>query len=556
MSVWLSLIFVSFTLNHANALNCMEDFKAKLSLFSSKPHLNSTAEYQKQRLSFIFPQLYTLPMDEIEKLELTRTLEQLELLNNKKKLFSVQEEKFSIAYNVFNKKGLSPVDLHDYFRSIARGDLESAGQEADLILSRVDEMKRPMFSEVTGIYGSKSNFWKTYKKVPEIETTLIKYADHANNGAAGFRVTSELTQAQKFKIVELTQAMEDLHGVYVASVPEAIERLSSNGFSIRKAEFKPFHGANSETIEGPMIIVPQNDLLFDRISSTTRHEARHAKYGTLREQFSTSPFDVSVHSVDKSKPLGTALGYQMDQSYEEVSTHAKDLLYSTRTGNREILNLYKKNPVLLANEVFDLSFLENKNNTVIKMSEQTARTAKDAVEEIQRQMKLSYQEVADVGVAPSKEGYVFGFKVKDAFMARVTFSSKAEKAVVKDFVDKYTKFQDELKIATEKGLPVSEELAKSATESLNLVFQGAEEKLSQSITIANQTKADAHHISELIEGFYKNGMEMSREKYLEARGLISKPAARVTGLVVRDPEEYKKTIQFIKEKRAQRRTKP
>jgi hypothetical protein len=553
MTSVLLFIIVFFNINHANALDCMTDFQKKLKLFSSEPTPDALVEYQQKRFKSIYPKLFKTEVDPMETLELIKTLELLELLNNEKVLFSKYENDFSNVYQAFVKNGRDTSNLHDYFRSLVRGDPENAKRTGDLILSGISEGGRERFSQYSGIHSSKSVFWNDYKKPPELNSKLIEFTDYQNSNVLGFKLDVEMNaHAQKHKLVELTKSMEDVHGVQVVSVPQAIEKLSSNGFSIREAKFKIYKADDADYISAPMIVIPEKDLLYGRISSTATHEARHAYYATQREQYSTSPFDVSVQSINK-KPLGEAIGYQHTQTYEEVSTHAKDLMTAGRTGNREILNLYKKRSTLLANEVFDLTFLNNKTNTVKKISEQTARTASEGIAEVKKLMKSSHEQVRDFSVVPTKEGYLLGFPVNDSFLMQIKFSSKSEKVLVKKFVDDYLDFQDAMQAAKAKGIPLDAVVVKKGNDALISICQLAEEKLSRSWFVANQVKDDAEKIVVLLDEMMKGNLKMDQDRYLKIRSIISQPARRVTGLSVRDPEEYQKAIQIIQKKRQARK---
>ena len=536
----------------ANSSNCINDFNENLKSAFTQVHTSNYQEYTQGRLTNIYPQLYSLEIDPLEKLELTQTLELLELANNKKKLFSEFEDGFSSAYTAYVKKGRDPSALHDYFRSIARGDLDNSKQSADLILSSIDESKRGLFSKMTGIHSSHDEFWTNYIKPPEVETLLIKYSDHANERVTGFKVDSEALKNQKFKITQISRAMEDIHGVHMVSVPKAIERLNSNGFSIRSAEYELMKAHDGKGVSAPMIVVPEDDLLFDRISTTAKHEARHAYYATLREQHATSPFDISVQSINK-KPLGEATGYQVFQSYEEVSTHSKDLMGATRTGNREILNLFKTKKTIPANQIFDLSFLDNKSKTVKKISEQTLKTATESLADIHKLKETNFSDVRDIFVKPSPEGYVFTFPVSESFLANITFSSKREKEIIKNFIDQYIDYQEAVKKAADSGVEVSAKVSKKGVDALNSAFSLAEEKLNSSIAIAHQTSVDADRIIIQMNRIFAGDTSMDINRYLELRNLISKPARRVTGLAIHDPDEYLKAIEAIQKKRATRK---
>ena len=128
-----------------------------------------------------------------------------------------------------------------------------------------------------------------------------------------------------------------------------------------------------------------------------------------------------------------------------------------------------------------------------------------------------------------------------------------KKELVKKFVDDYLDFQDAMQAAKAKGIPLDEVVVKKGNDALISICQLAEEKLSRSWFVANQVKDDAEKIVVLLDEMMKGNLKMDQDRYLKIRSIISQPARRVTGLSVRDPEEYQKAIQIIQKKREARK---
>jgi len=297
-----------------------------------------------------------------------------------------------------------------------------------------------------------------------------------------------------------------------------------------------------------MIVIPENNIEYNIISNTTKHEARHAYYNTQRKLKSTTAFDSSVLSLDRTKPLGEATGYSEFQSYEEVSNHSKDLLSSFRTGNREILKLYQSHELLGATQILDLGFLDGKVKVVKNISDQTIRTADAALAEIER-MKAGTFENIRLTVEPTDQGYFVSFPVNDVFDMRTYLSSKSEKALAKNFIDHYASYANR-----EGGVAYGAAVNQDIAEEFRKTLSALSEKISQTRLIAKETQKDAVEILNLVDAFYAGAdLSIDRKRYLQIRDLLARPAHRVSGLMTRDQQEYEKALIAIREKRKARR---
>jgi hypothetical protein len=527
------LIFFS-ALSPAYGVDCFREFTRTLKVATDQPQIDSFLDYDQKRFNWIYPEVYQLTDGAAEAIELTHTYGLLELNNAKKKLISESENNFSVAYSVFKKKGRPTQPIHDYFRSIARGDIEQAKSIGDQILAEFDPSKRAKVGDMVGIHGSDHPSWATFEKPREIRTNLISYHDDLNDAATGVKIEINLPEKnkQKAKLEQLAQAMNDKHNVTIASVPPAIESLNSMGFSTRQGEFINLEAKARKITQGPMIVIPAHDVEFGKISHTTKHEARHAFYNTSREKRISSAYDGHFRAME-NKTIGETGGYSKYQSFEELSTHPKDLIDAFRTGNREILDLYKTREYLMANKVIDIPYLESKCLTVQKISEQSAQAAKESIEELVRKKTAPYSDIGVIGISHGKEGYRFEFAVKDQYYTNVFFSSTEERMVVSDFFDDFEAYQKAVVEAGSTSAKIDPELERKGREALSRVLSAAEKKLAQTQKMAEETLADSQEIMKLVDRFQGGDLKLTREQYLKARDIITRPASRVNGFRIR-----------------------
>ncbi len=505
----------------AQAFNC------DLAL-SSSPRLDSFLDYDQKRYQWIYPDVYELALTQDEKIELTHTFDLLEILNNRKTLVSDLQRNFSIAYSVFIKKGRNPSSLHDYFRTLARNDPEQAKTIGDEILSEFDPTKRSFISEMLGIYSSKDPFWTRLDSPGAVKTEFILYSDPRNEDVTGVmvQVNPEMNE-RRSKLEKFAAAMDKILGVRVASVPPAIEKLKSFGFSTRQAQIVTRERQENIDITGPVIVIPQKDVEFDAILHTTRHEARHAYYNSLRARYYSSPFD-GYFAAQSGKTLGTTGGYSVYQSFEELSTHPKDLLEVFRTGNREVLETFKKHSVLLANKLFDIGYFELKASSLNLISEQTVRSSRMAIQELRRKKVALFKDIGFINITHSPEGYRVEFEVKDQFITSVFLSSREERSTVSLFFDDFEAYQKMAVENIEKGTVIEPEVERKGRAALSSLLTVVEQKLGKTLKIAELLHKDSESLRALIETFYKGKIQINREQYLKVRDLIMKPASRVS----------------------------
>ena len=522
MGHWNYSIIVFLALNginpaHALTQDCSALLEVQNTVTTTETTLDSFLDYQQKRFEVIYPELYHLGMESGETAEITHTLELLELRNNQKKLFSDLEYQFSALYREFAQRGQDAAHLHEYFRSIVRGDLEQAKLAGDEILTLVEKEKQSNFSKNYGIFSSTDPRWNDFKIQTPIQTSLIEYSDHGNEQIKGIKIDwSDALPGQRPQLELMAKAMERNHQVTIASVPQAVERLHSNGFSVRKASYLNLEKPDAEEVVGPMIVIPQNNIDFDHVSNTTRHEARHAFYNSARKAKKSSAVDSHVAALPE-KTLGATGGYSQYQSYEEVSTHSKDLLAAYRTGNREILKLYHRSPILKANHIFDIAFLESKALTVKNITAQTFRTSEAALKEIQRMKTAPFEEVLDIQIKVTSEGYEFTFPVDETFLISTFLSAPEERSAVTRFVAEYERLQ-----AGE---------ANNAKVMFSEALVQLEKKIQRSKDLAQKVGVLADNIIVITDSFRMGNLDLNKTEYLKIRDIIAKPAVTVTRLI-------------------------
>ena len=153
-------------------------------------------------------------------------------------------------------------------------------------------------------------------------------------------------------------------------------------------------------------------------------------------------------------------------------------------------------------------------------------------------------------IDPTEQGYLTEFPVNDSFYMRTYLSSKSEKAAAKKFIDDYNIYADALAESKKTGVVIDATLEQRMFEEFKATLTIISEKISRTRVIAKETAKDADAIISLMDSFYSgHSLALTKNQYLEIRNLISKPAHRVTGLTIRDPEEYIKAHEAARAKR-------
>ena len=394
--------------------------------------LSATIDHLARRYARIHPDFEIDQMPLKTKKLMVRTLMAIDLQNGGATIYPDLEVQLR---NLWKKvHGNPPYEnlALSYIGSVARGEVQEAKREAEILYSILNQDERNLAAKSFGVYRENDAFWTSLKarKPAQFEKITLKDVDGKSHTLfvlmghpeGGTSALERFHRAIRAKYGTELYINDDL-------VPSAL------GF---------YQGvADGGSLKDSYIIIRSEHFNQDFLDFVGFHEGRHAMFKHIRKDSQA----VGAVEIQIQAAKGTRLppwvptpegGVFMDRysnfmSFEENYNHAKDLKYSLLLKHSTVLDLYKTHAELPAHRLFDLELIEEKIKLLREITHKTKVTSLDTrlllEKKLQTVLDLPHPSIEELKFLGGLTSGAFQIDLGLNYRLTVVFSTSADRAL-------------------------------------------------------------------------------------------------------------------------------